>query len=67
MNEKEKALLMTLAYQRQTELGIAISQLDQAMQMTQEHKEKDFLATQRGQMAFMHKELSEATKVAEES
>lgn len=60
-----KALLMTLAYQRQQELSIALSQLQQAIQMAQDPNEKQFLQQQHQQMAYMHKELSDAVKIAE--
>ena len=65
MNEKLKALLMTLAYQRQQELAIALNQLQQAIQMAQDPNEKQFLQQQHQGMAYMHKELSDAIKVAE--
>lgn len=64
MKKQFEALLMTLAYQRLNELSIAMAQLDQATQMTKDPGEKEFLSTQRGQMAYMHKELSEATSEA---
>ncbi len=65
MDEKMKALLMTLAYQRQQELAIALNQLQQAIQMAQDPNEKNFLQQQQQGMAYMHKELSDAIKVAE--
>lgn len=64
MKKELEALLMTLAYQRLNELNIAMQQLDQAAQMAQDPNEKEFLSVQRGQMAYMHKELSEATSAA---
>ena len=71
MKKELEKLLMTLAYQRINELNIAMSQLSQAAKMTTDPGEKEFLSTQHGQMAYMHKELSEATaeaaKVAEQS
>jgi hypothetical protein len=65
MDNKMKALLMTLAYQRQQELAIALNQLQQAIQMAQDPNEKQFLQQQQQGMAYMHKELSDALKVAE--
>lgn len=60
-----KALLLTMAYQRQTELQVALQQLGQAFQMTQDPNEKQFLQQQAQQMEYMHKELTEAIKNAE--
>lgn len=65
MKKELEALLMTLAYQRLNELQIAMSQIDQATQMTKDPNEKEFLSVQRGQMAYMHRELSEATNAAQ--
>lgn len=60
-----KALLLTMAYQRQTELQVALQQLGQAFQMTQDPNEKAFLQQQSQQMEFMLKELTEAIQRAD--
>jgi hypothetical protein len=65
MDKNMKALLMTLAYQRQQELAIALVQLQQAIEMASDPNERQFLQQQHQGMAYMHKELSDALKVAE--
>ena len=67
MTKEQEALLMTIAYQRQNELNIAVSQLDQATQISQDPKEREFQSNQRGQMAYMHQELSEKISAVEKS
>jgi len=56
---------MTMAFQRQAELQVALHQLGQAFQMTQDPNEKQFLQQQSTQMEFMLKELQEALKRVE--
>lgn len=60
MTEAMKKLILTIAFQRQAELQMAMGQMDQAVQMTQDPNEQQFLAQQRGQMEYMLRELTEA-------
>jgi len=54
-----------MAYQRKTELQVAMNQLGQALRMTQDPGEQQFLAQQRGQMEFMLDELGRALQNVE--
>lgn len=65
MNEAMKKLVLTMAYQRQTELQVAIQQLGQALQMTKDPGERQFLEQQRAQMEYMLQELTGAIQGAE--
>ena len=65
MTPKIKTLLMTMAYQRQQELQVAMHQLAQALQMTKDPGEQQFLTMQRGQMEFMLNELGRAIQDVE--
>lgn len=65
MDEQLKTLLMTMAYQRQQELQVALQQLGQAMQMAQDPNERVFLQQQAAQMDYMLKELAQAIQGVE--
>ena len=56
---------MTMAYQRSIELQVALQQLGQALQMTQDPNERQFLEMQRQQMHSMHGELTQAIQGVE--
>lgn len=67
MTKEQEALLMTVSYHRQNDLNMLISQLDQAIKISQDPKDREVFSAQREKMAYMHQELSEKISAVEKT